>query len=61
MTVRIFAKMLDYTEDAEGKVVEGSKKKKRKFSEYWTFIRRIGSKERKKGSGGSGRRRARDA
>jgi predicted lipid-binding transport protein (Tim44 family) len=49
VTVRIFAKMLDYTEDAEGKVVEGSKKKKRKFSEYWTFIRRIGSKEGKKG------------
>ncbi|MHC4597450.1 MAG: TIM44-like domain-containing protein, partial [Planctomycetota bacterium] len=48
VTVRIFVKMIDFTENGEGKVVEGSKKKKRKFSEYWTFIRRIGSKESKK-------------
>jgi predicted lipid-binding transport protein (Tim44 family) len=49
ITVRMFARMLDYTVDASGKVVEGSKKKKRKFSEYWTFLRRIGAKEGKTG------------
>jgi predicted lipid-binding transport protein (Tim44 family) len=41
-TLRIKASMLDYTQDAEGKVVAGSDKKPRTFSEYWTFIRRAG-------------------
>jgi predicted lipid-binding transport protein (Tim44 family) len=41
ITVRIFAKALDYTVDRAGKVVAGSKDRKREFSEYWTFIRRL--------------------
>lgn len=41
-TVRIFASCLDYVEDRDGKVIGGSKKRVRKFSEYWTFIRRSG-------------------
>lgn len=39
ITVRIFASCIDYTLDQEDKVVGGSKKKARSFSEYWTFIR----------------------
>lgn len=39
-TVRIFASCKDYTVDTGGNVVSGSKTKTRKFSEYWTFIRR---------------------
>lgn len=43
ITVRIFASMIDYTmRDADGAVVEGSKTTPRRFSEYWTFIRRSG-------------------
>ncbi|MCC6809456.1 MAG: TIM44-like domain-containing protein [Deltaproteobacteria bacterium] len=38
-TLRVFATGLDYTVDASGKVVSGSKKNERAFSEYWTFIR----------------------
>jgi predicted lipid-binding transport protein (Tim44 family) len=49
ITARVFATMTDWTEDAAGKVVVGSKSRRRRFSEYWTFIRRIGSKEGKKG------------
>lgn len=45
ITCRIFAQMLDYTEDRQGKVVSGSKAKPVRFSEYWTFIRRRGAKE----------------
>jgi hypothetical protein len=41
-TVRIFAKMIDVTVDAHGKVLGGNPNKPRVFSEYWTFIRRIG-------------------
>ena len=44
VTTRIFARMLDWTEDVStGKVVGGSKKKQRTFSEYWTFIRGVGA------------------
>ncbi|MBA4187108.1 MAG: hypothetical protein C0467_03735 [Planctomycetaceae bacterium] len=39
ITCRIFASMIDYVEDAKGKVVRGDKKTPTKFSEYWTFIR----------------------
>jgi hypothetical protein len=39
ITVRVFASCIDYTLDQEGKVVGGSKKKTRDYSEYWTFIR----------------------
>jgi predicted lipid-binding transport protein (Tim44 family) len=41
ITVRIFARALDWTEDADGKVVGGSKTRPRAFSEYWTFLRPI--------------------
>ncbi len=39
ITVRVFASCVDYTLDQEDKVVGGSKKKAREYSEYWTFIR----------------------
>lgn len=42
VTVRIRAKMRDYTIDGNGKVVGGNKKVPRSFSEYWTFIRKAG-------------------
>ena len=42
-TVRIFASMVDYVVDREGKVVSGDRDKPRVFSEYWTFIRRVGA------------------
>lgn len=41
-TVRIFASCFDYVEDSNGKLIGGSKKHARLFSEYWTFIRRTG-------------------
>jgi hypothetical protein len=41
ITLRIFASALDWTEDAGGKVVSGSKTAPRAFSEYWTFLRAI--------------------
>jgi predicted lipid-binding transport protein (Tim44 family) len=41
VTVRIFARALDWTEDAAGKVVGGSASAPRSFSEYWTFVRAI--------------------
>ncbi|MEK7865526.1 MAG: TIM44-like domain-containing protein [Planctomycetota bacterium] len=42
VTVRIYASGVDSTTDRSGKIVAGSKTKRRAFSEYWTFIRRIG-------------------
>lgn len=42
VTVRIFVKMKDWTEDKSGKVVGGSKEKDKIFSEYWTFLRSAG-------------------
>jgi predicted lipid-binding transport protein (Tim44 family) len=44
VTYRIFASMIDYTADEQGKVLCGSKSRPRRFSEYWTFIRRRGAK-----------------
>ncbi len=41
-TVRIFASCLDYTLDSNGAVIGGSRTTPRKFSEYWTFVRRVG-------------------
>ncbi len=41
ITVRIFARALDWTEDAGGKVIGGSRTGPRAFSEYWTFLRAI--------------------
>ncbi|MCK6505396.1 Tim44-like domain-containing protein [Myxococcota bacterium] len=47
VTVRVFASMLDWTERvSDGKVVAGSADQPRVFSEYWTFIRRIGGAAR---------------
>ena len=45
ITVRVFAVCLDYTVDKPGKVIGGSNKKPRKFSEYWTFIRTAGAEK----------------
>jgi Tim44-like domain len=42
ITVRIFASCYDYTEDAQGKLIGGSKRQLREYSEYWTFVRRTG-------------------
>lgn len=42
ITVRVFANCLDYVSDRSGRVLAGSNKKARFFSEYWTFIRRSG-------------------
>lgn len=39
LTVRVFATGLDYTLDEGGKVVAGSKKRERQYSEYWTLVR----------------------
>lgn len=42
-TVRIFANMIDYTKNQSGTVIRGSSSKKISFTEYWTFIKGIGS------------------
>jgi hypothetical protein len=42
ITVRIWAKGLDYTVDDAGNVVSGSRTRERTYTEYWTFIRRAG-------------------
>ena len=39
ITLRIWAQGNDYTIDANGTVVAGSRQRIRKWSEYWTFIR----------------------
>ena len=39
ITLRIFARGYDYTVDQSGRVVAGSNKNPRAWSEYWTFIR----------------------
>jgi predicted lipid-binding transport protein (Tim44 family) len=40
VTVRLWASGKDYTVNAKRKVVGGSKRKERHYSEYWTLIRR---------------------
>lgn len=45
ITCRLRASMIDYTIDAHGKVVCGSKRKSTKFSEYWTLVRGRGAPE----------------
>jgi predicted RNA-binding Zn-ribbon protein involved in translation (DUF1610 family) len=43
ITVRIFARMKDYTVSADsGEVLSGFSDQARSFSEYWTFVRRAG-------------------
>ena len=44
ITVRIWAEGYDYTVDGQGKIVSGSNKKLRRWSEYWTFIRNRNAK-----------------
>ena len=39
VTVRVFATCKDYTLDARGNVVGGSRDRERQYTEYWTFIR----------------------
>jgi hypothetical protein len=39
ITLRIGAEGYDYTVDAQGRVVSGSNKRLRRWTEYWTFIR----------------------
>jgi hypothetical protein len=44
ITLRIFAEGYDYTVDKGGRVVAGSNKNLRRWSEYWTFIRNCKAK-----------------
>ena len=39
ITLRVFAEGADYTESEDGKLLSGHRKKKRKYSEYWTLLR----------------------
>jgi len=43
LTVRIHASMIDYTETQSGNHVGGNTRHPRRFTEYWTFIRRTGT------------------
>lgn len=50
MTVRIWASARDWTEEVgSGRLVAGSRDRERRFSEYWTFLRR--SSFQRQGSG----------
>jgi hypothetical protein len=44
ITVRVFASCLDYTLDANNAIVGGTRDKTRDYSEYWTFVRGVGTK-----------------
>lgn len=48
VTFRLGARALDYTVDRDERVVSGSRRTPRRFSEYWTFVRSAGF-ERGKG------------
>ncbi|MBX3474861.1 MAG: TIM44-like domain-containing protein [Planctomycetes bacterium] len=52
ITVRIFASMMDYNLRPDG-TVAGNKGKPRKFSEYWTLVRRSDHKARAPGDASS--------
>ncbi len=41
VTLRVYAEGLDYTVDDKGKVVSGSKRHPRRYTEYWTLIRTL--------------------
>ncbi len=41
-TVRIAASVYDYLESESGKLIGGSKRSKRSYTEYWTLVRRTG-------------------
>ncbi len=49
ITVRVFASCFDYTEDSNHKIIAGSNKKRRVYSEYWTFARRAGVEQNETG------------
>lgn len=42
ITVRIYAGVIDYLETDEGKLIGGSKRATREYTEYWTLVRRAG-------------------
>ncbi len=44
ITVRLYATGLDYTITDDGKLVSGSKRRPRPYSEYWTLIRGSGTR-----------------
>jgi len=46
ITVRVYAAVKDWTEDAKGSVVGGSRERDRVFSEYWTFVRSNGARSK---------------
>ncbi len=49
ITLRIKARMIDYTVDKQGNVVAGHRSKARTFTEYWTFIRTAGKPSARRG------------
>jgi predicted lipid-binding transport protein (Tim44 family) len=53
ITVRVYASMRDYIIEEDGTVVGGNLSVARRFSEYWTFIRRSGHKPKAQGSNDS--------
>lgn len=50
ITVRVWAQCRDYTLDDSGKLVCGHRNRTRRFSEYWTFVRRRGVEENERDS-----------
>jgi predicted lipid-binding transport protein (Tim44 family) len=50
VTARVFASMVDVTTDEQGRVLYGDPRRPRRFSEYWTFIRRVGHQPAKSDS-----------
>jgi hypothetical protein len=49
ITCRLFASMIDFTQDEHGHVLCGSPSRSSRFSEYWTFVRGRGAVENTKG------------
>jgi rubrerythrin len=47
VTLRIYASMKDWYKDKTGKVIGGDPNKARRFSEYWTLVRRVEAAGRK--------------
>jgi hypothetical protein len=45
ITLRIWAQGNDYTVDSNGKIISGSNRNLRRWSEYWTFIRNRNAKQ----------------
>lgn len=51
ITVRIYGSARDWVEDSSGQVVSGNRDIERQFSEYWTFLRAIGTGDAAHGAG----------